>query len=255
MAAELIFQPAKDQGWLTGLRPLLRKETHAFWGTRACWVQLGAWTLLIQGLLLNSLARAHHGAPGTEFISAGMGFIGAAGMIVITHNAIVGEKQSGTAAWVMSKPVARTAFILAKVLGVLTGTVTVVAGVEGAAGYALLAASGHTPPALTYLGVMAAIAVYLLFYAALTLCLGTLFTSRGPVLAIPLLAILAGQLLNLNLAGAAAALLPAGQAAVSVSASSGAPAPGAALALSALYALLAIALIAAAIARFTREEF
>jgi len=102
---------------------------------------------------------------------------------------------------------------------------------------------------------MAAIAVYLLFFAALTLCLGTLFSSRGPVLAVPLLAILAGQLLHLNLAGIAAALLPAGQAAVSVSASSGASAPGAVLAVSAVYTLLAIALVAAAIARFTREEF
>jgi ABC-2 type transport system permease protein len=255
MAADVVFQPTRDRGWLSGLRPLLRKETQAFWGTRACWVQLGTWTLLIQGLLLNSLARAHHGAPGTEFISVGVGFIGAAGMIVITHNAIVGEKQSGTAAWIMSKPVARSAFILAKFLGVLAGTVTVVVAVEGAIAYAILAASGHSPPSLTYLGVMAAIAIYLLFFAALSLCLGTLFPSRGPVLAIPLLAILAGQLLHLNLAGIAAALLPAGQAVISVSASSGGSARGAAVAVTAVYALLALALLTAAITRFTREEF
>jgi ABC-2 type transport system permease protein len=255
MAADVTFHPVKDRGWLSGLRPLLRKEAHAFWGTRACWVQLGAWTLLIQGLLLNSLARAHYGAPGTEFVSVGMGFIGAAGMIVITHNAIVGEKQSGTAAWILSKPVARSAFILAKLLGAATGTVTMVAAVEGAAAYAILAATGHAPPALTYLGAMAAIAVYLLFFAAFTLCLGTVFPSRGPVLAIPLLAILAGQLLHLNLADIAAALLPTGQAAIGVSASSGGPAPGAALAVTSLYALLAAALVGAAIARFSREEF
>jgi ABC-2 type transport system permease protein len=255
MAADLTFQPARDRGWVSGLGPLLRKETNAFWGTRTCWVQLVAWTLLIQGLLLNSLAQAHHGSPGTEFVSVGMGTFGALGIIVITHNAIVGEKQSGTAAWIMSKPVSRTAFILAKFLAALTGPLTVVVAVEGTVAYAVLAAAGHAPAALTYLRALAAVAIYLLFFTALSLCLGTLFTSRGPVLAIPLLAVLAGQLLHLNLAGIGAALLPAGHSAVSVSASSGGSAATAALAVSAIYGILTITLLVGAIARFTREEF
>ncbi len=255
MATDLALQPARDQSWLSGLSILLGKEIHAFWGTRTCWVQLGAWTFLIQGLLLNSLARAHHGAPGTEFVSVGMGTFGALGMIVITHNAIIGEKQSGTAAWIMSKPVARSAFILAKTLGALTGTLAVVVAVQGAAAYAVLTAAGHSPTALTYLRALAAVALYLLFFAALSLCLGTLFSSRGPVLAIPLLAVLTGQLLHLNLASAGAALLPAGHSAVSVSASSSGSASTAVLAASALYAGLTIALLAAAITRFSREEF
>jgi ABC-2 type transport system permease protein len=255
MAADLAFQSVRDQGWLSGLGTLLRKEIHGFWGTRTCWVQLGAWTFLIQGLLLNALARAHHGAPGTEFISVGMGTFGALGMIVITHNAIVGERQSGTAAWIMSKPVSRSAYILAKFLGALTGTLTVVVAVEGTVAYAALTAAGHSPAALTYLRAMAAVAIYLLFFAALSLCLGTLFTSRGPVLAIPLLAVLAGQLLHLNLAGIGAALLPAGHSAVSVSASSGSPAATAVLAVSAIYVVLIIGLLLGAIVRFTREEF
>ena len=79
--------------------------------------------------------------------------------------------------------------------------------------------------------------------------------STLPVLAIPLAAILAGQLLRLNLAGIGAALLPAGHSQVSVSASSGGRAATAALAVSAIYAVLIIALLAGAITRFTREEF
>lgn len=256
MAADLALQPARDRGWLSGLpAPLLWHEIGAFWGTRTWWVQLGAWTLLIQGLLLNSLAQAHHGAPGTEFISVGMGTFGALGMIVITHNAIVGEKQSGTAAWIMSKPVSRSAFILAKFLGRLTGTLTIVIAVEGTAAYALLAASGQAPTALTFLRAMAAVAIYLLFFTALSLCLGTIFTSRGPVLAIPLLALLAGQLLHFNLASIGAALLPAGHSQVSVSANSSGSAATAALAVSAIYLVLIIVLLAGAIARFTREQF
>jgi ABC-2 type transport system permease protein len=255
MAADLAFQPARDRGWRSGLDVLLRHEIRSFWGTRTWWVQLGAWTFLIQGLLLNSLARAHHGAPGTEFISVGMGTFGALGMIVITHNAVVGEKQSGTAAWIMSKPVSRSAFILAKFLGALTGALAGVVAVEGAAAYAVLAASGHSPAVFTYLRAMAAVAIYLLFFVALSLCLGAFFTSRGPVLAIPLVAILAGQLLRFNLAGIGAALLPAGHSQVSVSASSAGPAATAVLAVSAIYAVLIAALLAGAITRFTCEEF
>jgi len=75
------------------------------------------------------------------------------------------------------------------------------------------------------------------------------------VLAIPLLAVLAGQLLHLNLAGIGAALLPAGHSAVSVSASSGGPAATAALAVSAIYGVLTVTLLISAIVRFTREEF
>jgi ABC-2 type transport system permease protein len=256
MTADLAFQPARHRGWLSGLpAPLLWHEIGAFWGTRTWWVQLGAWTLLVRGLLLNSLAQAHHGAPGTEFISVGMGTFGALGMIVITHNAIVGEKQSGTAAWIMSKPVSRGAFILAKFLGTLTGTLTIVIAVEGTAAYAAPAAAGHSPAALAYLQTMAAVAIYLLFFTALSLCLGTIFTSRGPVLAIPLLALLAAQLLHFNLASIGAALLPAGHSQVSVSANSGGSAATAALAVSAIYLVLIIALLAGAIARFTREQF
>jgi len=34
--------------------------------------------------------------------------------IILAQGTIIGEKQSGTAAWVLSKPVSRTAFLLAK---------------------------------------------------------------------------------------------------------------------------------------------
>ena len=39
------------------------------------------------------------------------------GVIVTVQGAIVGEKELGTAAWVISKPVSRASFIVAKLVG------------------------------------------------------------------------------------------------------------------------------------------
>ncbi|HVS07162.1 MAG TPA: ABC transporter permease [Candidatus Dormibacteraeota bacterium] len=255
MVAEMAFQPTRGHGWPTGLGTLLRHEMQAFWGSRSWWVQVLVWTVFVQGLLLNSLAQAHGGAPGTEFASVAMGTFGVFGVIVLTHNAIVGEKQSGTAAWIMSKPVSRTAFVLARFLGAIGGYVAVVIAIEGAVAYAVLTLSGHPVAAPTYVGAMAAGAIYLLFFVALLLFLGTLFNARGPVLAIPLVAILLGQLFHLDLSNIAAALLPAGHSAISVSANSGGSIATAALAVSAIYVVLTIGLLAGAILRFSREEF
>src|SRR5260370_694244 len=78
----------------------------------------------------------------------------------------------------------------------------------------------RAPPVPRSLLAVAALGFSLLFFAALSLCLGALFSSRGPVVAIPLLAVLTGQPLHLSLPRAGAALLPAGPSALSVSAPS-----------------------------------
>ena len=53
-------------------------------------------------------------------------------VIIIMKDTLVGEKQSGTAAWVLSKPVSRPAFILSKLaansIGVLA-TIVILPGV------------------------------------------------------------------------------------------------------------------------------
>jgi ABC-type transport system involved in multi-copper enzyme maturation permease subunit len=55
-------------------------------------------------------------ATGLQAFFAISPLFGPIGVAVLAQGAIVGEKQSGTAAWVLSKPVSRSAFILAKLL-------------------------------------------------------------------------------------------------------------------------------------------
>ena len=51
---------------------------------------------------------------------------GTFGAITLTQDEVIQEKQSGTAAWILSKPAARPAFILTKLLASLIGVLVLV---------------------------------------------------------------------------------------------------------------------------------
>lgn len=103
-------------------------------------------------------------------------------VVARTQGAIVGEKQLGTAAWVLSKPASRRAFVLAKLVVHFRWLLVVVLLFPAVAFYGLLTAvSTLPPPPLLFLGGLAILALGLLFYLALSLALGTIFESRGPL--------------------------------------------------------------------------
>ena len=58
-------------------------------------------------------------------------FIGIPGVIILAQDEIIQEKQSGTAAWIISKPAARSAFILTKLLSNLIGALVFIVALPG----------------------------------------------------------------------------------------------------------------------------
>ena len=115
-------------GWSTGFGNLLRKELDSWWRTRRWLVHLVLWLGVISGLiLLVSLESRHETTPARGldevmniFFQAG-GFFALIGAVLVTQGAIVGERSYGTAAWVLTKPTTRKAFVLSKFVGI-TGT-------------------------------------------------------------------------------------------------------------------------------------
>jgi ABC-2 type transport system permease protein len=207
MASASTLQPVRERGWRTGLRNLLWKEMQDWFGTRR-WLGQGIlWLLIVNGFVavvlhapttegvVQSSAEREAAAVMIFFTVAGMAM--GTGVVVSAQDEIIGEKQTGTAAWVLSKPVSRAAFVLAKLLGNVPSILLVMVGLQGLVALAQISAfRGSLLPLLPYLAAMGLVLLTLLFYLALTIMLGTLFSSRGPVIGIPMLLIFGYQFLG-----------------------------------------------------------
>jgi len=116
------------------------------------------------------------------------GMFVAFGVMIMMQRVIVGEKRSGTAAWVLSKPVTRTAFVVSRLVGNTLGIMLTAVLIPGAVAYltiGLLTPLGWLSP-LNYLAGMVVISLSAFFWLSLTLMVGTFFEASGGVIAIPM---------------------------------------------------------------------
>jgi ABC-type transport system involved in multi-copper enzyme maturation permease subunit len=111
--------------------------------------------------------------------------------ILMGQDSILEERQSGTAAWVLSKPLRRPAFILAKLIAHGLGLLVTWVVLPGGIAYLQFRAYGLDQLSLSgYAAGMGLVYLNLLFYLTLALMLGTLFNGRGPGVGIALLNLL-----------------------------------------------------------------
>lgn len=201
-AARQGLLPVRDGGWLGGFGNMLRKELSQWWGTRLWWVETLIWVLILNGVSTITALTAS-GTPAEllqevvqTFLPVSVGAIGI-GTIITVQGAIVGEKQLGTAAWVMSKPASRSAFILAKVVAYTIGfwiTAILIPTL-----IFILGTMQLVPVPLSFSAFMAGVglvALSQLFYLTLTLMLGTFFNTHGPIAGIGIAFIMIGLLLK-----------------------------------------------------------
>jgi ABC-2 type transport system permease protein len=176
-------------GWSRGLENVLGGELKQWFNTRSWWVQILIWAASINFIFL-MVALSARQEPDIESMMIFNIFFGLAGPIgvsIVMQGAIVGEKNSGTAAWVLSKPVSRTAFILAKLLGNAIGLAVTMILAQGLIGYLIAGlVVGSWLPAGGFLAAMGVHFVHILFYMTLTLLMGVLFNHPAPVIGIPL---------------------------------------------------------------------
>src|SRR5512137_2428527 len=150
MASNSVFQPIDEHGWRVGFANLFRKENRDWWGTRSWLVQAIIWTAILIGILATVLFAPMEGdasllLPGGRSVLGLTVFFAVAGTalsvgaIIMGQEEVLDEKRSGTAAWVLSKPVSRSAFILAKVTANAIGILIIMVLLEGALAYGLIA--------------------------------------------------------------------------------------------------------------------
>jgi ABC-2 type transport system permease protein len=206
----------KESGWRTGFANLFKANNASWWHTRKWLIQTIIWFFLMLAVLGTTLLKVP-----AETVSAyaqslvnlktieavqqnpiAMGLmlyfmILALALPVATiitgQEAFINERQSGTAAWILSKPVSRPAFILSKLAASIIGFSVTGIVIQGTVAYILLSLKIGSPyPAAGFLGAMGLSFLNVLFYLTLTYMLGTLVKNRGPIMGVALAVALVG---------------------------------------------------------------
>ena len=260
MTGNSAFQLVQARGWRRGLRNLMRAGFASWWKTNTWWVHTLIWTLVLNGMMAGALWGSDM-APdeGAMLYSIFTGLFPTVAVVIIMMSEVVGEKQSGTAAWVLSKPVSRAAFILSKLVPNAVGVLATMLIAPGVVAFLQLSLAGADVGLPGFIAGLGVLGLNLLFYLTLTLMLGALFKKRGGVIAIPL-AFAFGQQYLLGLIPPLANVLPW---TLGVPLNDGAPAIAASLMLGQtphavgpiIAALLCLGVfVAIALWRFEREE-
>jgi ABC-2 type transport system permease protein len=202
LAARHGLIPVRERARLGGFGNMLRKELGQWWGTSMWWIQTLIWVGFLNGIT-TIVALTEPGSAAEVMQEVVMTFLPmcvgvlAIGTVIVTQGAIVSEKQLGTAAWVMSKPASRSAFILAKIVAYTIGFW--VTGILIPSTIFLLTMHALNPVPIQMIPFLQGIAIAALsqlFYLTLTLMLGTFYNSRGPIAGIGIGFALAGLLLK-----------------------------------------------------------
>jgi len=197
------LKPVLERGWRRGFGNLFRSENSLRWGKNRWILSALIWLAILNGFVfLVAYGEAEGGSTTAEIaaecIAVFMTFgtiATAVGVVTGLQGAIIREKQLGTAAWVLSKPVSRSGFILAKLLSHSFVYLTLPLILPSLVFYAQSQMLwGQIPPLSQFLAGWLVMALHMLFYVSFTIMLGTLFSSRGPVSAIGLGFLFSGQI-------------------------------------------------------------
>ena len=251
-------------GWGNGFANLLRKEFSLWWRTRKWLVHLIVWLVIFNGIATAGIVSSiQDGLTPAQVFAAVIqpllvigGVAMAIGMVTTSQGAIIGEKQLGTGAWIISKPVARSAFVLAKLVAYTVSFMSLAIVIPGMMFYAqsvLLA--GYAPDPAAYVSALGVLALQNLFYLALSLMLGTLFATRGPVSGIALGCLFGGLVLPKFLPQTITLLTPWRLMNLAPALAQGEALPAEAMLPLIATALWAVLFVAVALWRFGREEF
>ncbi|HET7377372.1 MAG TPA: ABC transporter permease subunit [Anaerolineae bacterium] len=204
MASNEVFLRGNDRGWRTGFANLLRKEMRDWWGTRRWLTRSIMWLAMINGIVAIVLLASDEGASaiplGVKAVT-GLAVFFAFGSIAVSigttitgQGEILDEKRSGTAAWILSKPVARIAFILSKLISNAISILIIMILLQGAVAFILITSiTGAKVSVSGFLAALGVLYLAVMFYFSLALMLGTISGKRGAAIGIPIVILFSYQ--------------------------------------------------------------
>jgi ABC-2 type transport system permease protein len=189
------FQLVNEKGWRRGLGNLLRGEYSAWFKSSRWWRQLLVWLAIINGMMgimIIATAEAtrdgNDGPPLLFMYGIFGGMFVAFGVMIIMQRVLVREKQYGTAAWVLSKPVTRTAFVISRLLINATAILLTSVIAPGVILYITLGSFsdiGWLSP-FGFAAALLMVSLHAFYWIAFVLMLGTLLESSSGVIAVPM---------------------------------------------------------------------
>jgi ABC-2 type transport system permease protein len=213
MASNRVLNPTKDRRWFFGFGNMFYKQNHQWWGTRSWLIQFLVWAAIINGMLLyfilsalNSPVHQAGGGAGSDAVKSAVadegiliyfvfaGLMAAAGVAIKAQDALIGEKRSGTAAWVLSKPISRYTFVLAKLAADVIGILVTMVIAQGVIAYFIFKAFTNLSPSFpNCLAAMGLLALMMLFFLCLTYMLGAVSSSRALTIGLPIMLVFGAQ--------------------------------------------------------------
>jgi len=190
-----VFEKAAGRGWRRGLSNLIQGEFSSWFKSSKWWKHLIMWFSIVNLMMLimviaskEAPAEGAEGPPVLFMYGIFGGMFVAFGVMIIMQRVIIGEKRSGTASWVLSKPVTHAAFVVSRLvvnsIGILLTSV-VIPGVILYITLGALSDIGWLPP-LGFLAALLMVALHTFYWIALVLMMGTLFESSSGVIAVPM---------------------------------------------------------------------
>jgi len=189
------FQMVEEHGWRRGLGNLLRGEFSSWFKSNRWLKHLVIWVLAVNGMMAimayataDAARSGDEGPPLLPMYGIFGGMIVAFGVMIVMQRVVVSEKRYGTAAWVLSKPVTRTAFVVSRLvvnsLAILL-TTTVVPGLLVYVTFGGLTPLGWISPLSFLVGILMFV-LHTFFWITLVLMMGTLVDSAATVIAVPM---------------------------------------------------------------------
>ncbi len=189
------FQPVNEKGWRRGLGNLLQGEYSAWFKSSRWWKHLIMWFSIINVMMVfmiiasaKAIKDGNDGPPILFMYGIFGGMFVAFGVMIIMQRVLVGEKQAGTAAWVLSKPVTRTAFVVSRLvvnsIAILLTSV-IVPGVILYVSLGVFSNLGWLSP-LGFAAALLIVSLHTFFWITFVLMMGTLVESSAAAIAVPM---------------------------------------------------------------------
>ena len=189
------LERVEERGWQRGLRNLLQGEVSAWFKSSRWWKQIILWFLIINLMMIIMIFAASEAAEDGGSVPSPLfmygifgGMFVAFGVMIIMQRVIVGEMRAGTAAWVLSKPVTRTAFVVSRLVGNSIAILLTSVVLPGVIFYFTLGLSsdlGWLHP-MNFMAGISMVIIHTFFWIALVLMMGTVVESSAGVIAVPM---------------------------------------------------------------------